>query len=324
METDKRPWYSRAPVQVAGYLLAIGLLVASLWYALQEQRAEDWLILLAADPWVTTGFVIVVAFSAVIVPGILFWLVTRPFASVRTLNLTSMQALAAAGGLLNYTPFKAGLIGRITYLKHIHGVGYRAAIFTHAVIAFIFGVSCVLTILITVWRGSIDWVWWVTSLTALLVVAVISAPILRIVIPSEMAVDSRLHSSFGAAVAYLVPCFMAQLLGLYCSAVRWWLVFHILDRPIALADAWMAAIIHMVAIMAGPANGIGLREWLIGIGGQLGGVRSGLEMDLRVSMSAALVDRAVEAVVLVVLGLAGLAFLRHMYRRFADSPANAA
>jgi len=81
----------------------------------------------------------------------------------------------------------------------------------------------------------------------------------------------------------------------------------------------MAAIIHMVAITIGPANGIGLREWLIGIGGKLGGLNSSLDIDMRVSMSAALIDRAVEAIVLITLGLLGLAFLRYVTRRATNN-----
>ncbi|MAF82471.1 MAG: hypothetical protein QGH93_08630 [Gammaproteobacteria bacterium] len=314
MLTDKRSRYRRATLQIGGYLLAIGLLAASLWYAMQGQRVEDWWFLLRAKPWLTAGLFATVTFSGVIVPGVLFWLATRPFVSGRPLSLASMQALAAGGGLLNYTPFKAGMIGRITYLKIFHGVGYKAAALTHAVIAAVFCSTCLITLLVTIWHGSFDIVWWVISLLGLGIVAGVGTPILRIAIPSDMAVDSRLRDSTGAAAAYLAACLTVQLIGLYVTAIRWWLVFHILDRPIALADAWVAAIIHMVSIMAGPANGIGLREWLIGIGGQLGGLSSGLEMDMRISMSAALIDRAVEAIVLIVLGLLGLAFLRYLTR----------
>jgi len=314
MLTNKRPQFARKTMQIGGYALAIGLLAASLWYAMQGQRIEDWWVLLRAKPWLTAGLFATVTLSGVILPGILFWLVTRPFVSGRPLSMASMQALAAGGGLLNYTPFKAGLIGRITYLKIFHGVGYKAAALTHAVIAGVFGATCLLTILVTVWRGNFDIVWWATTLIGLIILAGIAAPILRILIPTETTVDPRLRGSIGGSFAYLLPCFAAQLLGLCITAIRWWLVFQILDRPIALADAWMAAIIHMVSITAGPANGIGLREWLIGIGGQLGGLSSSLDMDMRASRSAALIDRAVEASVLIVLGLLGLAFLRFVTR----------
>jgi len=314
---------ARTIAQFVGYLLAIGLLVASIWYAMRGQRIEDWWILLRADPWVTVAFFVTVIASGVLAPGIMFWFATRPFVTGRPLSLLNMQALIAAGALLNYTPFKAGLIGRVAYLKHFHGVGYRAAVFTHAVILIVFLSSSLLTVVVTVWRGSIDAVWCLTSLAGILILAGLTAPLLRLLMPSEIAVNPRLHSSVGALIAYLIPCFMAQILGLFVTALRWWLIFRILERPIALADAWMAAVVHMVSLTAGPANGIGLREWLIGISGKLGGLSSGLEIDLRVSMSAALIDRAVEAAVLVVLGLLGLAVLRLVYRGSGSGDADA-
>ena len=314
MLTDNRSRHARAVMKIVGYTLAIGLLVASIWYALQGQRLSDWWAMLRDDPWLTAGLFATVAVSSIVIPGMQFWLVTRPFVTGRPLSLAGMQALTAGGCLLNYTPFKAGMIGRVTYLKHFHGVGLRAAVFTNVLIGIIFVASSILTIAITIWRGEFDLAWWATTLGGIGILTGIAAKILQAVLPAAMPVEPRLRNSTGAAVAYLAPCFAFQLLGLYVTAIRWWLVFHILGRPIALADAWLAAIVHMVTIAAGPANGIGLREWLIGIGGQLGGINAGLNMDLRMSMSAALIDRAIEAVVLILLGVLGLAFLRYMTR----------
>jgi hypothetical protein len=322
MLPSERSRFSRTTIRFGVYLLAIGLLVASMWYAMQGQSVENYWILVRAELWLTAGLFASVVVSGVVLPGVQFWLVTRPFVTGRSLSLVTMEALVAAGSLLNYAPLKAGLFGRVAYLKHLHGVGYRAAILTHAVIVVVFVSSSLLTTLITIWRGSFDIVWWLTSLIGLGVLAGITAPILRAAIPSSMNMDPRLCGSLSSLVTYLVPCFAAQLLTLFFTAIRWWLVFRILDRPIGLADAWLAAVIHVVAVMAGPANGIGLREWLIGIGGTLGGLSSDPEMNLQISISAALVDRAVEAIVLIVLGLLGLAFLRHVQRRFTNTRAD--
>ena len=105
---------------------------------------------------------------------------------------------------------------------------------------------------------------------------------------------------------------------LFAVAVRWWIVFRMLDRPISLIDAWLAAITHMVSIMLGPANGLGLREWLIGIAGQQGWLSAALHSDIGLGLTAALVDRAVEAVVLIVCGVCGLWFLRSTHGPSAD------
>jgi hypothetical protein len=225
-----------------------------------------------------------------------------------------MQALIAVSGLFNYTPVKAGLVGRIGYLRHYHGVGYRAALLTHIIVGAVFAATCGVTILVILVHTRVDLWWAAASVAALAIVALVAAPVLRILIPAEMPVGFRLRDSSTAAAGYLFGCLLLQATALLAVALRWWLVFRILKEPISLADAWLAAIVHMFAVLVGPANGLGLREWLIGIGGQVGWLSGSVQMDLGVGVTAALVDRAVEAMVLVVAGLLGLWFLSRRTR----------
>jgi hypothetical protein len=135
-------------------------------------------------------------------------------------------------------------------------------------------------------------------------------PLLRIALPGSIPVDSRMRNSHAWVIQYLSVCLLAQLAALVATAMRWWLVFRILDRPISIADAWLAAIVHMVSIWIAPANGLGLREWLIGILGQQGWLSDAVHSDIGMGLTAALFDRSVEAAVLIVAGLLGLWFLR--------------
>ena len=111
-------------------------------------------------------------------------------------------------------------------------------------------------------------------------------------------------------MGFLALCFAIQILALIATTVRWWLVFLIMERPMSLADSWLAALVHMVTVMGGPANGLGFREWVIGFAVQRGFFGAQSQLDLSVGVAASLVDRAVEAVVLIVLGLLGLILLR--------------
>jgi hypothetical protein len=94
------------------------------------------------------------------------------------------------------------------------------------------------------------------------------------------------------------------------TTVRWWLVFLIMERPTSLADSWLAALVHMVTVMGGPANGLGFREWLIGFAAQRGFFGIDTQLNLGAGVAASLADRAVEAVVVIVLGLLGLVLVR--------------
>ena len=306
---------SRNILQGIAYALALGLLIASIWYAVQNQRAEDWQALLDAEPGMLLALFAAVMVSAVLIPGFQFWLVTRPFVSTAPLNFSTMQALIAASSLLNYTPIKAGLIGRVGYLRQYHGVGLRAAVLSHMLIGLVFAAAAGVILLATAWRGDLDAWWWVLLATGLIFAALLGAPVLRVLLPRSMPVDSRLRDSVGWARKYLFTCLLAQVAALFAAALRWWIVFRMLGRPLSMADACMAAIVHMLSITLGPANGLGLREWLIAIAGQQGWLSDALRSDIGVGLTAALVDRAAEAVVLIVCGLLSLLFLRRVIRK---------
>lgn len=301
---------TRAAWRFAGYLLALGLLSTSIWYAVRGQREADWSTLADADPWLLLGLLAVIAISSVALPAVQFWLITRPFATTRPLGLSSMQALVASGALLNYSPFRAGLIGRVAYLSYFHGVGYRAAVLTHALTLVVFVATCILTISLTAWRGGFDAIWWLSCLAGLAALAAAGAPLLRAVIGSRIPVDARLSGSLLEVTRSLLLWFLVQALALLFTALRWWAVFRIFDREISLPDAWRIAVIHITAVLIGPANGLGLREWLIGVGGDRGWLGMGLESQLSLGVSASLADRAAEVIVLTILGLIGLAVLR--------------
>ena len=305
-----RPNRSRAILQGLAYALALGLLATSIWYAIEDQRSEDWQALLDAEPMILLALVVTVIVSAVLIPGLQFWLVTRPFVSTTPLSIPVMQALLAASSLLNYTPVKAGLIGRVGYLRQYHGVGFRAAVLTHILIGAMFVATATIILLATALRSAYDAGWWSILVAGLILAAVLAAPVWRLSIPHSMPVDSRMRDSIGWVARYLFVCLVAQVAALFAAALRWWLVFRMLDRPISIADAWLAAIVHMVSIMLGPANGLGLREWLIGIVGQQGWLGDALPADIGVGLTAALVDRTIEAAVLIVAGSLALWFLR--------------
>lgn len=288
----------------------MALLGASIWYAVGQQNAENWRALADVDPVSLAALVMAILFSTICLPGLQFWIATRPFVTTKPLKMMTMQGLLAGTALLNYTPFKAGLIGRIAYLRYFHGVGLRAAVISHLLIAVVFVATCAITLAITLWRVEFDWLWWATVIAAFIAVILVGAPLLGIFMPEAVPVDPRMRDSKSWRINFLAQCLLSQGLGLFATAVRWWLVFRILDKPISLGDAWLAAVVHMVTVMGAPANGLGLREWLIGIVAERGLLSTGLEANLGAGVAAALVDRAAEAVVLVVAGLFGLALIR--------------
>src|SRR5690606_24408103 len=60
--------------------------------------------------------------------GLLFWLVTRPFDARPAVPVATMLALIAASGLLNNLPLRPGLVGRSLYLKRYHALPHRQSV----------------------------------------------------------------------------------------------------------------------------------------------------------------------------------------------------
>jgi cytochrome c oxidase subunit IV len=286
------------------------LLGASIWYAVSQQESANWPVLSEVNPMLVVALAFTVFLSTIFFPGMLFWLVTRPFVTTRRLDFFTMQGLIAGSALLNYTPVKAGLIGRVAYLRHFHGVGLRAAIVTHALVVGIFLVTCTAVFFLTVWRPEFGVIWAVSVIGVFSVLTIIGAPLLGVLIPSNVAVDPGIRDSRSRQMGFLALCFAIQILTLVATTIRWWLVFVIMGTPTSLADAWLAALVHMVTVMGGPANGLGFREWVIGFAAERGFFGMDTQLNLGTGVAASLVDRGVEAVVLIVLGLLGLILVR--------------
>lgn len=298
----------------------MALLGASIWFAVSQQESASWPALTELDPALVVALMLAIFLSSIFLPGLQFWVVTRPFVTTRRLDFFTMQGLIAGSALLNYTPVKAGLIGRVAYLRHFHGVGLRAAVVTHALIVAVFIMSCGIALLIMAWRPESGVMSGVVIVVAFVVLTVIGAPLLGVLIPAKVAVDSRMRTSRTWRIGFLALCFGTQVLSLAVTAVRWWLVFLIMGKPASLADSWLAALVHVVTVMGGPANGLGFREWLIGFAAQRGFFSAEAQLNLSTGMAVSLVDRAAEAIILIVAGLFGLALVRRGLRAEKGSP----
>jgi len=213
-----------------------------------------------------------------------------------------MFGLVASSGLLNYTPIKAGMFGRIAYLKHRHGVTYRASVLIHIMIAGALFSALAICGAVTVWRGAFDLGWVAASAAGLVGCSLVGAAIVRHMLPKRHGVDAeqvRVHS-FSWTAAHLALWILLAMGTIFMIAVRWWIVCNMMNRPITPERAAVMAVLHTFSNIL-PANGLGQREWLMGLlfGGEA-------PADL---VAISLVDRAAEAAVLTVVGIITLAWL---------------
>lgn len=297
------PTRGRRLLRYLGFAMAIGLLAGSIYYATSE---GDFSALRDAQPRWVAALLAAMLLSAVLVNGLLFWLVNRPYADVdRPVKLKDMHALIAASALLNYTPIKAGLLGRVAYLKKQHGVGYKASLLIHAMIAGAMLAAYLAVVAVTAWRGKLDLIWWLALLASMPLAAAIGAALVQRMLPrrdepADEAASAALRHPWPWTFGHLLLWIAVAMANVFITGARWFFVGQIMDKPLPPHDALLMSVLHNLT-SALPANGMGAREWLIGI---LFGGDAPADF-----VALAVVDRAAEATIIVPAGLLALVFL---------------
>lgn len=305
---------TRGPLRWLLYAVGLALLAWCIYFAIEgtrDQTGQSGFARLAdADPLdiaAIAGLVLV----QIGLNGIAFCWLTRPFEKQRPVSIRDMTALIAATSLLNYLPMRAGLIGRAAYLKQRHDLDYRVSMLMMLMVAGGTVGVFILLGMVTLWRveAGVDLLWWVCAAVGLIIGGIAALPAGKLLIQFIPGVSNRWFRQMTAGkVAGATLLLSLRALDVLCNAGRLYLAAKVLGVPLALPTAILMAIGGMFVTLATPLpNGLGLREGLYGLF-----ARAGLGEDLltgSAGISIGLVDRAAEAVVFIVTGLAALAYL---------------
>jgi hypothetical protein len=199
-------------------------------------------------------------------------------------GLLEMQALIASAALLNFLPMRPGLFGRIAYHKtcnDIRTVDSVKTVFQAAGLSMAVAAYMVLALLVAGRLGVPLWVPVVLPFPLLIVASAFRRPRVWV-------------------VAGLIRC-----LEILVWALRYHAAFALLGSPLdangALAFACVGSMAMLVPFVG---NGLGLREWGIGLAAPLL-----TPYALELGLAAELVNRAAELVVILAMGLGGIASL---------------
>ncbi len=217
--------------------------------------------------------------------GLLFWSVTLSFDAMPAVGPRRMIVLIFASSLLNYLPFRAGLFGRAAYLKTHHKLPLsQSALILAAVLvvgAIVLGVTALSVIL------------WPTAHQAMTCLAAIGG--LLVLGLGTNQIGSKL---LGRPIQGGWVWFFLRIVDMLVVGGRTWLAFAMIGSPLTY---WQAVAVGaggmLVSLLGLTPNGLGLREWAIA------GITLAVSpYHAAVGMAAALVDRAIEALVVVALG----------------------
>jgi hypothetical protein len=219
--------------------------------------------------------------GGVLLTGCVFWLLTIRFGRV---SFVEMQALMAATTLANYLPLRPGLVARIAWHSSRHGIGPVQSLRTvvEAMGLSALGLAALVPMLALVqWAGLPLW-------------AALAAPC-----GAGLAATAFVRSKLLALAAVLRYCEMLL------TALRYHVAFELIGAPVPASTSCAIACVSMIAsLVPFVSNGLGLREWAIGL---LAPLLAGAT--LAQGLSAELVHRAAELAVVVPTGLIGMALL---------------
>ncbi len=276
-----RQWSSRA--RPIASLIGLLLLAAAAFVVLREREA----LAAAADATRSAslgliGLMAATMLASVFLTGAVFWLLTRRFGPVGAIE---MQALMASTALANYLPLRPGLVGRVLFHRQRHGIRP------------------------------------VDSIRTIVEAMALSAFVLLLLVPSMLAVHAaELPPALGVATPLavgtllllardrwrgLAPAFLLRFVETLLTALRYDLAFRITGAAIPWHASVAVACVSMIATMVPfVSNGIGLREWAVGLLAPLL-VGASLERGL----AAELVNRLIEVAVIAPCGLVGFVWL---------------
>ena len=220
-------------------------------------------------------------FANIVLTGLMFSVLMSRHGRV---GLVEMQALIAAAALANYLPLRPGLFGRAAYHKAFNDIAVGATVKVTLL-------ALAISLAIAAWL-----------VFSLFMAGRVSIPIWVVVggaIPVLMTV-AAVPASRRIGVAALIRYVEVLLL-----AVRYQAAFALIGSPIDLAAALtISCVALVVTLIPLTGNGLGLREWAVGIAA---GLLTPYVLEL--GLAADLVNRAAEALFVAVLGLGAFAWL---------------
>ena len=297
------PW--RRVRRWVGYLIGAALLIACIVVA---ARAGDWAMLKEAHLGAAAFLLYLVAMT-LFFSGTVFSAATEPYEqSFRPVSFLDMQALIAASTLLNYLPFRPGLAGRAAYLKHVHGISYRSSVI---ILLRVIGISLVVYVmaLAAALTTGLDG-------ASLLFAAVGPVGLAGLLVFCIFALrENREQITFGVRTTTGFAATMrAAEFGF--TTLRLMIVFLIVGLHLEVREAIVLASCGMFITLVGiTPNGLGLREWLYGLIAASGFFCGDVEAGLQLGLTAGLVDRAAEVLVVAPTGTASIFYLFRRARR---------
>jgi len=323
--------------QIIGFIVCLSILVFVVYRAFTRPESAAQLERLAAASWWQVAALLACSFATVTLGGLGFAAVLRP---VQRLRRTDAVAVNGVVSVISYLPFKIGLAFRI-YWHHRHDrVPLLVIAAWFAATAALILTALAPPLLASLWRGTIDALWFVTSAVGMLLAGALiviiaralagerglqrirrAAGVLRIAFLDRVLTSARFRHLHGGTAMLGSPATVAQMLLLRTldvasQAVRLYIAAQVCGVALEPSQAVLAGSTYFFLQAATPTGVAGVRE-----GGTIGVMAALGVPDLTVVVLTA---SLAEVVANVVMAAAGGAWLRWGYRTATVPPTSVA
>ena len=248
----------------------------------------------AAPPLRLAALLALVA-ATPLLSGVMFYLLTRRCGVV---GIGEMCWLITSAWLLNFLPLNPGMFGRIAYHRAVNHIPIRASA-TTIIWATVLSVIAAAILLVLVVLGELLLHFNVGAQVALTASGVV--PIALLAWHAR-----RARPKPDPEVWRLVAALAVRYVELHLWGARLWLAFDLVGKPIAFSGALvLAAAATVVSLFPLAPNGLGVREWVVGLLAPLLPIAmvGGAAMSTAAGLEADLLHRAAEIIVAIPMGL---------------------
>ncbi len=290
--------------RVIGAAVGVLLLAAAVWAVWSRGSVveDSWNTMREAPAWLVGG-ALVLPLASWLLTAAAFWLLTRRYARVPA---SDMVQLIGAAWLLNHLPLRPGMVGRVAFHKKYHGMAVGDSIRVMVAAMVCSGVSLGLLLVAAVGVSRVESTLWTA--------ACLAGPTVGV---GAVALFAR---AVGASWWREVAALGVRSLDMLAWVGRYAIVFALVGQDVSVERLVIVAAVCQVAMLVPlTGNGIGLREWAVGLTlAALAG--SAATVDMReqaaaIGLAADLLNRAAETVLAVPVGLACSWLLARKVRR---------
>ncbi|MDX2118916.1 MAG: hypothetical protein SFY96_12115 [Planctomycetota bacterium] len=294
-------WRRRAAFGV-GVLLLVGAIAMVVRHPDELRRAMD--AARGAAWWLVGLLVLLPALNWVCISGV-FWVLTARRAPGRV-PPGEMAALIGTAWLLNYIPLRPGLFGRVALHRRVHGIAVRESAWVLGENIAAGGVAIGLALLGIVCMRAVP----ATRAEWVIGAFLLGVPVLGTVVCTAV----------GGATARAWSCaVLLRAVDLSLWGVRYAVASAIAGRGLTAPEAIALAAVSQVAMLVPLAgNGLGLREWAIGVAAvslPAAWSAQAQEMTSAAGLFIDLLNRAAEVVAALPIGLVCSGWLARRYAR---------